>query len=214
MVLLLLLALCLLAHSRADVAQETVQAIPSVSSVVEIDSKNSFNFFGGPKLLVEFYAPGCDHCQRFSETYGELAAELDAEGAGFKVGKVDVSANAAISGRFSVESIPTIFLYRDGQTWQYSGGALTKQSVKDWAMNPTHAPMSILASPFGPIGKAKGAIFSVGVELGDLTVEISDRLGISHMFGIVLAGLFGGILVLVITLAGIFISLPAHEKRD
>jgi|MDTB01.3.fsa_nt_gb thiol-disulfide isomerase/thioredoxin len=216
-VLTQLLIICLLAQRLLSNELQEVSSAKSASvssGVVEVDGKNSLDFFSGQKLLIEFYAPWCGHCNRFSSTYDEIAAELEEGKHGFKVGKVDVTTNAAILGRFSVASIPTIFLYRDGQTWQYSGGALTKDNVVDWALNPQQAPMSFFESPFGPIGRTKGIMYHIGTRVGDLSLEMADYFGISHMFGIVIVSVLGGMIVLIITLAGVFMSIPAHEKTE
>ena len=74
--------------------------------------------------------------------------------------------------------------------------------------------MSLLESPFGPVGRVKGILYHFVSRADDFSLEISKYLGISQMFVLILVGLLGGIAVLVITLVGILISMPAHEKTE
>ena len=183
------------------------------AKIVEIDSTNAHYFFkGDANLLVEFYAPWCGHCHKFESSYMELGMEL-VEGHGYKVGRVDITNNAAIMGRFGVQEIPSLFVYKEGETYQYTGGTLMKANVKDWALAPRGVPISWLSSPFGPIGRLKGLLLYSGTSLVSLTHVVSNSLGISHMGGIVIVALCGGLLILVMTIMGVIISLP-HEKND
>ena len=74
--------------------------------------------------------------------------------------------------------------------------------------------MSFFESPFGPIGRTKGIMYHIGTRVGDLSLEMADYFGLSHMFGIVIVSVLGGMIVLIITLAGVFMSIPAHEKIE
>eukprot|EP00879_Flechtneria_rotunda_P027064 GHRR01028926.1.p1 GENE.GHRR01028926.1~~GHRR01028926.1.p1 ORF type:complete len:186 (+),score=40.10 GHRR01028926.1:135-692(+) len=69
--------------------------------------------------LVDIYAPWCSHCQQLEPTWHALAREMDAHGV--NVAKVDGMQNKVLMKRFGVVGFPSIFLLRDGQTWQYTG---------------------------------------------------------------------------------------------
>ena len=74
------LIICLLAQillSSEILGRSSVDSSFASSKIVEVDGKNFLDFFSGKRLLVEFYAPWCGHCNRFAAIYDEIAAELE-----------------------------------------------------------------------------------------------------------------------------------------
>ena len=62
--------------------------------------------------LVDFWAEWCGPCKMAAPVIDELATEYEGK---VLVAKVDVDAQAELAGRFSVMSIPTVVLLRDGK---------------------------------------------------------------------------------------------------
>uniref|UniRef100_A0ACB8GE81 Thioredoxin- transmembrane protein 4 n=1 Tax=Sphaerodactylus townsendi TaxID=933632 RepID=A0ACB8GE81_9SAUR len=69
--------------------------------------------------MVEFYAPWCPACQQMEsawEAFARASKDLD-----ISVGKVDVTQEPGVSGRFFVTTLPTIFHAKDGVFRRYRG---------------------------------------------------------------------------------------------
>ncbi|XP_074891548.1 thioredoxin-related transmembrane protein 4 isoform X2 [Buteo buteo] len=69
--------------------------------------------------MLEFYAPWCPACQQIELTWESFAKEskrLD-----ITVGKVDVTQEPGLSGRFFVTTLPTIYHANDGVFRRYRG---------------------------------------------------------------------------------------------
>jgi len=79
-------------------------------------------------VVVDFHALWCSPCKMQSPILKEVAAEL---GDKVRVIKIDVDQNNEIAGRYNVQSVPTLIIFKNGkQIWRQSGVA-TKSQLKD-----------------------------------------------------------------------------------
>jgi thioredoxin 1 len=79
-------------------------------------------------VIVDFHALWCSPCKMQSPILKELATEL---GDKVRVIKIDVDQNNEIAGRYNVQSVPTLIIFKNGkQVWRQSGVA-TKAQLYD-----------------------------------------------------------------------------------
>merc|ERR1711988_837478 len=76
------------------------------SAVVEVDKVTIKEYLGKDKpLLVELYAPWCDHCKKFAPVYEEVAKTLAVEDR-VKVLKADAATDNTLAGKHDVSAFP------------------------------------------------------------------------------------------------------------
>ncbi len=63
-------------------------------------------------VLVDFWADWCQPCHMLAPTVEQLAEEYVDR---IKVAKVDLDTNADLAHTYSISSIPTILVFKDGQ---------------------------------------------------------------------------------------------------
>ncbi len=77
-------------------------------------------------LLVDFWAEWCGPCKMIAPILEELA---DEQGEKFTIGKLDVDVNVATATKYSVMSIPTLLLFKDGEVVARLVGAKPKGAL-------------------------------------------------------------------------------------
>ncbi|MHB8827561.1 MAG: thioredoxin [Acidimicrobiales bacterium] len=77
-------------------------------------------------ILVDFWAEWCGPCKMIAPILEEFSVEQSDK---FTIGKLDVDANVATATRYSVMSIPTLLLFKDGQVAARLVGAKPKGAL-------------------------------------------------------------------------------------
>ena len=77
--------------------------------------------------VVDFWAQWCGPCRAIAPIIEELADEY--AGAA-QIGKVDIDANQELAAQYSIRSIPTILLIKDGEVVERHVGAISKGELQ------------------------------------------------------------------------------------
>ncbi len=77
-------------------------------------------------VLVDFWAEWCGPCKMMSPIVDEIANDLKGQ---LKVGKVNVDEDQDLAGKFSIMSIPTFLIFKNGQPVEHIVGAMSKDQL-------------------------------------------------------------------------------------
>ena len=77
-------------------------------------------------ILVDFWAEWCGPCKMIAPILEEFA---DEQADKFAIAKLDVDSNVATATKFSVMSIPTLLLFKDGEVVARLVGAKPKGAM-------------------------------------------------------------------------------------
>ena len=77
-------------------------------------------------ILVDFWAEWCGPCRMIAPILEQFSTEQADK---FTIGKLDVDVNVATATKFSVMSIPTLLLFKDGQVVARIVGAKPKGAL-------------------------------------------------------------------------------------
>jgi thioredoxin 1 len=78
-------------------------------------------------VIVDFHALWCSPCKMQSPILKEVASEL---GDRVRVIKIDVDSNSQIANRYSVQSVPTIIIFKNGRAVWRQSGVVSKNQLK------------------------------------------------------------------------------------
>lgn len=78
-------------------------------------------------VLVDFWATWCGPCKMLAPTIDAIATEYKNR---VVVGKVDVDESEEIARRFGILSIPTLFLFKDGEVVEKLVGYRLKTEIE------------------------------------------------------------------------------------
>ena len=77
-------------------------------------------------VLLDFWAPWCAPCRMVVPVIEEIAGERP----DIKVGKINVDEQPELASKFSIMSIPTLVVMKNGKIVQQVSGARPKVSVQ------------------------------------------------------------------------------------
>ncbi len=77
-------------------------------------------------VLVDFFTSWCRPCQRLAPIIDELA---DESGGRFRVVKVDAEQEPGLADRFRINSVPTLLVFRGGETIERLLGVHDKTAI-------------------------------------------------------------------------------------
>jgi thioredoxin len=81
---------------------------------------------GARPVLVDMWAPWCGPCRIIAPILDQLAAE---SGGRYRIAKMNVDENPQTSARFSVQSIPTLLVFKNGALVDRIVGAQPKHTI-------------------------------------------------------------------------------------
>ncbi len=77
-------------------------------------------------VLVDFWAAWCGPCRMIAPFVEQIANEYEDV---LKVAKMDVDENPAVPGRYSIISIPTLMVFKNGELVHRLVGAKPKNAI-------------------------------------------------------------------------------------
>tara|TARA_Y100000996_G_C22456123_1_gene616003 strand:- start:696 stop:1016 length:321 start_codon:yes stop_codon:yes gene_type:complete len=80
-------------------------------------------------VLIDFWAEWCGPCKMIGPILEELSEELEER---IKIVKVDVDKNNQTSMNYSIRSIPTLIIIKDGQVKAQHIGAASKSEIESF----------------------------------------------------------------------------------
>ena len=80
-------------------------------------------------VLIDFWAEWCGPCKMIGPILEELAAEMDGK---IRIVKVDVDSNGQTAMNYSIRSIPTLIIIKDGTVAAQHIGAASKAQLENF----------------------------------------------------------------------------------
>ena len=80
-------------------------------------------------VLVDFFAEWCMPCKMFGPILEEAAEDYEDK---LKIVKVNIDEAISLAQKYSVISIPTLKLFKNGEVAETFVGAMTSEELEDW----------------------------------------------------------------------------------
>ena len=102
-----------------------------MSSIKNLNSETFEKEISGSKvpMLVDFWAEWCAPCKALAPILDEISGELDSKVA---IAKVNLDDNQELAMKYSIRSIPTLLLFKEGELLDMKVGLPSKSDLLEW----------------------------------------------------------------------------------
>jgi thioredoxin 1 len=107
----------------------TAEEESMTDNLLTIDDTNFDSEIGKGVALLDFYATWCGPCKTIAPLIEQLADEFADKGV--KVGKVDIEQAQALAVKYSIQGVPTLLFFKDGEVVDRMTGAHPKPSIEE-----------------------------------------------------------------------------------
>ena len=99
-----------------------------MGQVKEVNAQEFEQLIGDSSVpvLVDFWAPWCAPCRMIAPIVDEIASD---KGDSLQVVKVNIDEEQAVARKYSIRSIPTLLIFKDGEVQDTLVGAMSKQAL-------------------------------------------------------------------------------------
>ncbi|MDE0960808.1 MAG: thioredoxin [Planctomycetota bacterium] len=97
--------------------------------LLTIDDTNFEAEIGKGVAMLDFYATWCGPCKTIAPLVEQLADEYAAKGV--KVGKVDIEQAQDLAVKYSIQGVPTLLFFKDGEVVDRMTGAHPKPKIEE-----------------------------------------------------------------------------------
>ncbi len=97
-----------------------------MSKAVELTSATFDESIGQGVTLVDFWAEWCGPCKMLAPIIDELTDDYEGRA---KIAKIDVDSEGELAQRFSVSSIPSLIVFKDGEETNRFIGVTSKADL-------------------------------------------------------------------------------------
>ncbi|XP_048392731.1 thioredoxin-related transmembrane protein 4 isoform X2 [Stegostoma tigrinum] len=167
--------------------------------------------------MLQFHAPWCPACKQIQadwEDLGKSSREL-----GIHVGKIDVTREPGLSGRFFVTTLPTIYHAKEGAFRKYHGARMLEDFQSFIKEKKWEAVESISGwkSPSSVVMSGMASLFQLSVWIRQMHSYLTETLGIpawgSYIIFAVATLVTGLILGLFLVLIADCICPPKRQQK-
>ena len=102
-----------------------------MSSIKNLDAETFEKEISRSKvpMLVDFWAEWCAPCKALAPILDEISGELDSKVA---IAKVNLDDNQDLAMKYSIRSIPTLLLFKEGELLDMKVGLPSKSDLLEW----------------------------------------------------------------------------------
>jgi thioredoxin 1 len=98
------------------------------NGVPELSKKEFDSYISKGIVVIDFFAEWCMPCLMMAPVIEELSEKFKGK---IKFGKVNVDDNQELSGKFKVQSIPNLIVFKDGKQINQIIGGVSAEELED-----------------------------------------------------------------------------------